>query len=95
MANVRSHITAAVNFLDWLSGTGLTLSTCAQPDLDQWKTREDLSYWDQTGHFIRWAPKNRLATGLTFSAERWQGPVGPTIPKAGGATLADCSTTQR
>jgi hypothetical protein len=77
MANVRSHITAAVNFLDWLSGTGLTLSTCTQPDLEQWKTREDLSYWDQTGHFIRWATKNRLAQGLTFSTERWQGPVGP------------------
>jgi hypothetical protein len=26
VANVRSHITAAVNFLDWPSGTGLTLS---------------------------------------------------------------------
>ncbi|MEC4019308.1 hypothetical protein [Streptomyces sp. H27-D2] len=77
MANVRSHITAAVNFLDWLSGSGLTLATCTQPDLDQWKAREDLSYWDQTGHFIRWATKTRLAKGLAFGAERWQGPVGP------------------
>lgn len=77
MANVRSHITAAVNFLDWLSGTGLTLATCTQPGLEQWKTRDDLSYSDQTGHFIRWATKNRLAKRLTFRAERWQGPVGP------------------
>jgi hypothetical protein len=38
---------------------------------------ENLSYWDQTGHFIRWATKNRLAKGLIFGAERWQGPVGP------------------
>jgi hypothetical protein len=77
MANVRSHITAAANFLDWLSSRGLTLTTCTQPDLDQWKAGEDLSYRDQTGHFIRWATKNRLAKGLTFGAERWQGPVGP------------------
>ncbi|MFF2964461.1 hypothetical protein ACFVT1_37535 [Streptomyces sp. NPDC057963] len=77
MANVRSHITAAVNFLDWLSSRGLTLTTCTQPDLDQWKAGEDLSYRDQTGHFIRWATKNRLAKGMTFGAERWQGPVGP------------------
>ncbi|MFC8453076.1 hypothetical protein [Kitasatospora sp. NPDC057223] len=77
MANVRSHITAAVNFLDWLAGSGLTLTTCTQPDLDQWKAGEDLSYRDQTGHFIRRATKNRLAKGLTFGAERWQGPVGP------------------
>jgi hypothetical protein len=75
MANVRSHITAAVNFLDWLVGRGLILTTCTQPDLDQWKAGEDLSYRDQTGHFIRWATMSRLAKGLTFGAERWQGPV--------------------
>ena len=89
MANVRSHVTAAVNFLDRLSSRGLTLTTCTQPDLDQWKAGEDLSYRDQTGHFIRWATKNRLAKGLTFGAERWQGPVAPTTPKAGGTTPAD------
>ena len=77
MVNVRSHTTAAVNFLDWLSTSGLTLATCTQPDLDQWKAGEGLSYSDQTGHFIRWATKNRLAKGLTFGTERWQGPVGP------------------
>lgn len=77
IANVRSHITAAVNFLDWLTGSGLTLATCTQPDLDHWKAREDLSHRDQTGHLIRWATKNRLPKGLTFGAEHWQGPVGP------------------
>ncbi|MER7057024.1 hypothetical protein [Streptomyces sp. NPDC000351] len=41
-----------------------------QPDLDQWKAGEDLSYRDQTSDFIRWATKNRLAKGLTFGAER-------------------------
>jgi hypothetical protein len=34
--NVRSHITAAVNFLDWLAGNGVMLSSCTQPDLDRW-----------------------------------------------------------
>ncbi|MEV0537668.1 hypothetical protein [Kitasatospora sp. NPDC050463] len=63
------------SFLDWLSGRGLTLSTCTQPDLEQWKAREDLSY--RAGPFIRWVIKNRLAKGLTFGAERWAGPRGP------------------
>ena len=76
-ATVRSHITAAVNFLDRLSSRGLALTAGTQPDLDQWKAGEDRSYRNQTGHFIRWATKNRMAKELTFGAERWQGPVGP------------------
>ena len=26
--NVRCHVTAAANFLDWLAGQGLTLDAC-------------------------------------------------------------------
>jgi len=74
---VRTPVRGGAHVLVQAGGRGLTLATCTQPDLDHWKAGEDLSYRDQTGHFIRWASKNRLAKGLTFGAERWQGPVGP------------------
>ena len=74
--NVRSHITAAVNFLDWLAGNGLTLSSCTQPDLDRWAAGE-VSYRDETGHFVRWAVAHRHAARLTFGTVRWEGPRGP------------------
>ncbi|MER6942962.1 hypothetical protein ABT294_02950 [Nonomuraea sp. NPDC000554] len=73
--NVRSHVTAAANLLDWLSGTGLTLATCTQADLDRWAT-DDVSYRHETGHFVRWALGHRHAHHLTFPAVRWQGPTG-------------------
>ncbi|MER5935559.1 hypothetical protein [Streptomyces sp. NPDC002054] len=34
--NVRCHVTATANFLDWLAGNGLTLSDCTQADLEHW-----------------------------------------------------------
>jgi hypothetical protein len=74
--NVHSHITAAVNFLDWLAGGGLTLATCTQPDLDRW-TAGEASYRDETSHFIRWAVACRHASRLTFGTVRWEGPRGP------------------
>ncbi len=72
--NVRSHITSAVNFLDWLAGGGLTPASCTQPDLDRWAARE-VSYRDETGHFVRWAVAHRYAARLTFGAVRWEGPA--------------------
>jgi len=74
--NIRCHITAAINFLDWLASRNQTLTTCTQLDVEQWTAREDASYRGETGHFIRWATKNRQATGLTYGTVRWQGPAG-------------------
>jgi len=74
--NVRSHVTAAVNFLDWLAGDGLTLASCTQPDLGRWAAGE-VSYRDETGHFVRWAVTRKHAARLTFGAVRWEGPRGP------------------
>jgi hypothetical protein len=65
-----------VNFLDWLAGSGLTLATCTQPDLDRWMAGE-ASYRDETGHFVRWAVACRHAGRLTFGTVRWEGPRGP------------------
>jgi hypothetical protein len=75
--NLRSHVTAAARFLDWLSTENLTLATCAQPDLDRWTTSDQAQYWGETGYFVRWAVSHRHATGLTFGAVRWEGPRGP------------------
>lgn len=75
--NVRCHVTAAAGFLDWLTAQGLTLAACTQPDLDRWATGEDLTYRDETAHFIRWSVTHRHANRLTFGAVRWEGPRGP------------------
>jgi hypothetical protein len=45
--------------------------------LNQWAARAEVSYRDETSHFIRWATANRQATRLSFGARRWQGPSGP------------------
>lgn len=72
--NVRSHVTAANNFLDWLSGEGLSLGTCAQTDLERWMADATVSYRDETGHFVRWSVQHRHAHGLTYGTIRWTGP---------------------
>jgi len=74
--NVRSHVTAAVNFLGWLAERDLSLASCTQPDLDRWAAGE-VSYRDETGHFVRWAVACRHASHLTFGTVRWEGPRGP------------------
>ena len=74
--NIRCHVTAAANFLDWLAGQGLTLAACSQGDLDR-RNSTDASYPAETAHFIRWAVKNRHARDLTAGAIRWAGPRGP------------------
>jgi hypothetical protein len=72
--NVRCHVTAAANFLDWLTAQNLTLATCTQPDLERWAVNLEASYREETGNFIRWSLRHRHAHHLTFGAERWTGP---------------------
>ncbi len=74
--NVRCHVSAAVNFLDWLASNDATLSTCTQPLVDQWMANPQASYRDETGHFIRWSVQHRHATDLTYGTTRWTGPRG-------------------
>jgi hypothetical protein len=74
--NVRCHVTAAANFLDWLADQELTLAACTQGDLDR-RNSTETSYPAETAHFIRWAVKNRHARDLTAGAVRWAGPSGP------------------
>ncbi|MDN3061072.1 hypothetical protein PH213_42585 [Streptomyces sp. SRF1] len=74
--NVRCHVTAANNFLDWLTGEGLTLGTCTQTDLERWMAGSTVSYRDETGHFVRWSVQHRHAHGLTYGTVRWTGPLG-------------------
>jgi hypothetical protein len=59
--------------LDWLTARSLTLATCRQNDLDTWITSDQASHRRETGHFIRWARKQKL-TSLDFPATRWGGP---------------------
>jgi len=75
-ANVRCHVTAAVNLLDWLADHNRTLADCTQSDLDTWAAGGH-SYRNETAHFVRWAVSHRHASGLTFGAIRWSGPAGP------------------
>lgn len=75
VTNVRTHVTAAANFLDWLAGQDLTLDSCRQGDLDRHNSTQ-ASYQSETSHFIRWAVKNRHARDLTAGAIRWGGPQG-------------------
>lgn len=75
--NVRCHISAATNFMDWLTSQNLTLASCTQPDLDRWIADDTSAYRDETAHFIRWSITHRHASGLTFGAVRWEGPRGP------------------
>ncbi|MFJ6943263.1 hypothetical protein ACISU4_01140 [Streptomyces wuyuanensis] len=72
---VRTHVTAAVNFLDWLRDQHLTLATCTQADLDRWMTSPNSTYPGETSHFIRWSVSHRHATGLTYPAIQWAGPA--------------------
>jgi hypothetical protein len=73
LVSVRQHVKAAIGFLDWLTANHLTLATCRQNDLDAWITSEHASHRRETGHFGRWAKKQKL-TSLDFPATRWAGP---------------------
>ncbi|MFD3522298.1 hypothetical protein [Streptomyces sp. NPDC058653] len=71
--NVRCHVTAANNFLDWLGGEGLAIGTCTQTDLERWMADPTVSYPDETGHFVRWSVQHRHARDLTYGTVRWTG----------------------
>jgi hypothetical protein len=70
----RRNIIAAVTFLNWLTARDLTLVSCRQADLDQWMAGASISQRGHTGHFIRWARNQKLAS-LDFPATRWAGPT--------------------
>lgn len=72
---MRCHVSAADNFLNWLTGEGLTLGICTQADLERWMADSTVSYRDETGHFVRWAVQHRHARGLTYGTVRWTGPL--------------------
>ncbi|MEU9165810.1 site-specific integrase [Streptomyces sp. NPDC048424] len=73
--NVHSHITAAMNFLDWLHEHDLTLAICTQADLEAQITDPHSTYPRETSHFIRWAVTHRHAQNLTYHAVAWPGPT--------------------
>ncbi|MFJ7078473.1 hypothetical protein [Streptomyces sp. NPDC098781] len=73
--NVRCHVTAAANCLDWQASNGLTLGTCTQAAVEQWGSAPDVTYRNETGHFIRWSVQHRHASDLTFGTIRWTGPT--------------------
>jgi hypothetical protein len=73
----RQHARAAAGFLGWLTTQQLTLIACRQADLERWLASDQAQLRDQTGHFIRWAVKNKEARDLRFPASRWTGPMTP------------------
>ncbi|WP_405961960.1 hypothetical protein OG713_44310 [Streptomyces sp. NBC_00723] len=73
--NVRSHVTAAADFLNWLHAHGLTLATCTQADLESQITDPHSTYPRETSHFVRWSVTHRHAHDLTYPAVAWPGPT--------------------
>jgi hypothetical protein len=72
---VRQHLRAAIGFLDWLSAQGLSLTDARQGNLDEWTVSDNAILRRETGHFLRWAKKQKL-TALDAPAVRWGGPSG-------------------
>jgi hypothetical protein len=70
----RGQIRAAMLFLDWLAGHGLTLATCRQSDLDAWRTDPAVTRHRESGHFLRWATRHKLAA-LDMATTRWVAPA--------------------
>lgn len=66
----KQTVTVAIDFLNWLTGHGLTLAQLTQADLDAWQaggpaTREAMT------RFLRWAVKARLVSpGLATTPHR-------------------------
>jgi hypothetical protein len=87
----RGHIQAATAFLDWLAERDLTLATCSQSDLDGWIASASLAQRGPTGHFIRWAKRQKL-TGLDFPATDGTAPPAPSTLKPDGNTPVGCCT---
>jgi hypothetical protein len=74
LVGARQHVRGAIALLDWLADHHLTLATCRQGDLDAWLTDDATALRRETGHFVRWARKQKL-TRLDFPAVKWGGPT--------------------
>ena len=72
---VRTHVTAAIALLDWMSARHLTLATAGPADLDQWLAGRAANRIT-AGHFARWARRQKLTT-LRYPSTSWDGPAGP------------------
>jgi hypothetical protein len=80
----REHVRAAMLFLDWLATRGLTLGTCCQIHVDDWRADDTATRHREAGQFLRWA-KNQELTTVELPTSRW---VGPTQPLDGEARWA-------
>ena len=72
---IRRLARGAVAFLDWLNARDLTLSSCQQADLDQWRADGSAVYRQEAGRFIRWARGSKLTAGYLAASPRWNGPA--------------------
>jgi hypothetical protein len=72
---VQQRVKGAIALLDWLTTHGLTLATAQQGHLENWLTSQDAILRRETGHFIRWAKKQKL-TSLDLPTIKWGGPSG-------------------
>ncbi|WP_328435817.1 hypothetical protein [Nocardia puris] len=74
--HVRTRVTGAVQLLDFLGERGKTLAGCAQAEWDDFLANV-ATYPEDSAAFVRWAVKNKHASGLEAPARRWVGPAGP------------------
>ncbi len=66
----KQVVTVAIDFLNWLTGHGLTLAQLTQADLDAWQAGGPATRKAVT-RFVRWAIKARLVSpDLTTTPHR-------------------------
>jgi hypothetical protein len=73
---VRTCVIGAVQLLDFLADRGMRLRGCTQAEVDEFLANV-ATYPADSAAFVRWAVKNKHASGLTAPATRWVGPTGP------------------
>ena len=61
--HARNEVVFAVRFLDWLHEHNTVLETCTQRHVDEWVSSGPPGR-RKAQHFVRWAVKRRLATGI-------------------------------
>ena len=54
------QVLRATEFLQWLSGRGLTLSGCRQADIDAWHARSSENHRSAVRPFLQWCMANKL-----------------------------------
>jgi len=72
--SAREYVRSAMLFLDWLTAHGLTLATCRQNHLDDWRTDPAVTRHREAGHFLRWAKSQKLTT-VDVATARWVAPA--------------------